>query len=42
VKDPNAKANDRDIDTLINAAKKCQELARNLEKQDEIKGYLIY
>jgi len=23
VKDPNTKANDRDIDTLINAAKKC-------------------
>lgn len=43
VSDPNAKANERDIENLIKAAKACQELARNLEKQEgDIKGYLIY
>jgi hypothetical protein len=40
--DPNAKAAPEDIDMLINAARKCQEIASSLEKEETIKGYLIY
>lgn len=40
--DPNAKATEKDIDILIQGARACQELARNLEKQEDIKGFLIY
>ena len=40
--DPNVKASEKDIDKLIEAARTCQELVRNMEKQDDIKGYLIY
>jgi hypothetical protein len=29
--DPNSKATERDIDTLIIAARKCQELVRGME-----------
>ena len=29
--DPNARSTERDIDTLIKAAKACQDLARSLE-----------
>jgi dihydroxyacetone kinase len=31
VSDPNARSTERDIETLIKAAKACQELARGLE-----------
>jgi len=40
--DPNAKATERDIDRLISAARLCQDLVRNLEKEGDIKGFLIY
>ena len=42
VTDPNAKAADKDIEVLVRAAKECQALARSLENQDSIKGFLIY
>lgn len=42
VSDPNARSTDRDIDNLIKAARECQELARGLETQDSIPGFLIY
>lgn len=41
-KDPNIKATIDDIDILIEASKKCQDLARSLEKQESIKGYIVY
>lgn len=40
--DPNMKAEyPRDYEKLVEAAKQCQEMAKNLDNQ-EIKGYLIY
>lgn len=40
--DPNLKAQEKDIDKLIEAARNCQELVRNMEKQEDIRGFLIY
>ncbi len=42
VQDPNAKTSERDVDTLIKAAKACQELARSLETMETVPGYLVY
>jgi hypothetical protein len=42
VADSNAKTSEKDIEILIKAARACQDLARNLETQEIIPGYLIY
>ena len=42
VADPNAKTTENDIDTLIKAARACQDLARSLETQETIPGFLVY
>lgn len=40
--DANAKASVENIDMLLKAAGMCQQLVRDLEKQDTIKGYIIF
>jgi hypothetical protein len=42
VADCNAKTTERDVDTLIQAAKGCQEFARSLETMETIPGFLVY
>lgn len=42
VPDPNAKTSEKDVDTLIQAAKACQELARSMETMESIPGFLVY
>lgn len=40
--DPNAKAAIEHQDILVQAARKCQQLVRDLETQEDIKGFLVY
>lgn len=40
--DANAKATIEMSEVLIEAAKRCQQLVRDLENAEDIKGYLIY
>ena len=40
--DPNAKATEEHVVILIEAARKCQEVAQGLEKQDSIRGFIVY
>jgi hypothetical protein len=42
VADCNAKTTERDVETLIQAAKGCQEFARSLETMETIPGFLVY
>ena len=42
ITDANAKATERDVDILIQAARACQELVRNMETTTDLKGYLVY